>query len=119
MIDIFLVIISVLMAVVGQLLMKQGMNAVGRIGVGNLLAKLSQTAFNLWVIGGLILYALSAVLWIIILSRRDLSYVYPLVAIGYFFVLFFSAVFFKEQVSLIRWLGVGVICLGIILVTRS
>lgn len=114
-----MVVISVLMAVVGQLLMKQGMNTVGRIGAGNILGKLSQTAFNPWVLGGLTLYALSAVLWIIVLSRRDLSYVYPLVALGYFFVLFFSAVFFKEQVSLLRWVGVGVICLGIILVTRS
>jgi drug/metabolite transporter (DMT)-like permease len=119
MIDLILIFISIFIAVCGQILMKKGMLQVGFIQLSHFGEKFWAMMLNPWVILGLVFYALSAVLWLIILSRKDLSFVYPLVSLGYVVVLFFSAVIFKEQVSLLRWVGTLVIMLGIFLISRS
>lgn len=119
MIDLGLVFISVLIAIFGQIFMKTGMREVGFISLSNLAGKFWVMIFNPWVILGLFFYALSAVLWLIILSRKDLSYVYPLISFGYVLVLFLSVLIFKEQVGFWRWAGALVIILGIILISRS
>jgi drug/metabolite transporter (DMT)-like permease len=68
---------------------------------------------------GLFLYGLSAVFWMTVLSRVDLSFAYPMVGFSYVIVLLFSALLLGEQVSPLRWLGTLVIVLGIVLVTRT
>lgn len=117
--DLILIFTSVLIAIFGQIFMKKGMLQVGVIHLSNLAGKFWTMIFNPLVILGLIFYALSAVLWLIILSRKDLSYAYPLISMGYVVVLFLSAVVFKEQVSSLRWLGALIIIAGIILISRS
>jgi len=41
------------------------------------------------------------------------------VSLAYVVVVFASVIFFKESVSLIRWIGVLVICGGVFLISRS
>lgn len=119
MIDLILIFTSILIAVFGQIFMKKGMMEVGFIQLSHAFGKFWTMMFNPWVILGLIFYALSAVLWLIILSRKDLSFAYPLVSLGYVLVLFLSAVIFKEHVGFMRWIGAVVIMLGIFIISRS
>lgn len=117
-----LILLSISIAVAGQFFLKAGMNHVGRINSASLAAPLATAtsvlkAYQVWL--GLLMYALSAIVWIIVLSRVDLSLAYPMVGMSYVVVLLISAVFLKEHVTSIRWLGAVVICFGVYLISRS
>jgi drug/metabolite transporter (DMT)-like permease len=62
---------------------------------------------------------MSAVFWLVVLSRLELSLVYPMVSVAYILVALFSWFFFKENVNLVRWLGILVIVMGVFLISRS
>lgn len=76
-------------------------------------------ATNPFVIAGGILYALSFALWLIVLTRADLSYAYPLLSMGYVLIVLLSRVVFHEAVTPVRFLGTLVICVGVFLISRT
>lgn len=71
------------------------------------------------IILGLSLFIISAFLWIIALTRVDLSFAYPLVGTSYVLILLFSRVFLGENVNTYRWLGALLIALGVALISRG
>lgn len=95
------------------------MNEVGRIS-GELLSQPFYTLFkmfsNLLVLVGLFFYFVSAVIWMIVLSRVDLSFAYPIIGINFVLVLLVSRYFLGEHVGPIRWIGAIIIFLGVSLV---
>jgi multidrug transporter EmrE-like cation transporter len=116
-----LLLITVGLNVAGQFFMKQGMGNVGVIG-GNLQSivdGLSRAFFNPFVLGGVGAYGLSSVFWLILLSRVDLSYAYPALSLGYVLITLIGAFILGETVSNMRWLAVLVICVGVVLLSRS
>jgi len=117
--NVILLIISIGLAIVGQLLMKKGMIIFGTFPVSELPFKVIPMIFSPYVFLGLAIFAVSSVFWLVILSRLDLSLVYPFVSIAYIFVALFSMIFFKENVTLVRWLGIATICIGVFLISRS
>jgi multidrug transporter EmrE-like cation transporter len=72
-----------------------------------------------FIIFGLALYGLSAVLWVVLLSKLDLSVAYPALSLGYILILLISVFFLGEQVSLARFAAVLLIMAGIFLLFRS
>lgn len=68
---------------------------------------------------GLMLYGISAICWLWVLSRVQLSLAYPVLALSFPLVVGGSYLLFGEGVSLIRWGGVGVIMLGVSLLART
>lgn len=74
---------------------------------------------NPWVLGGLGLYALSAVIWLFVLARLDLSIAYPFVGLGFVITMVMGALLFGESLSLYRVLGTLLVCAGVVLVARS
>lgn len=119
MVNITLVFISVCLAVTGQFLMKHGMDTIGKFSLLLLPEKIIGMFLNPFVFAGLSCFVLGAILWLVILPRMELSYVYPMVAFGYVIAVFISAFIFKENVTWLRWLGVATISLGVILISRS
>jgi drug/metabolite transporter (DMT)-like permease len=105
----------------GQLSLKKGMTSVGNVGfeLNQLVPTLFSAFGNSFVLLGLSLYGISALLWMVILSRVDLSFAYPFVSFSYVMVILFSWLLLKENLPLIRIMGVLVICLGVYLVSRS
>jgi drug/metabolite transporter (DMT)-like permease len=71
------------------------------------------------VLGGVGAYGFSSIFWLIMLSRVPLSYAYPALSLGYIAVTIVSAFLLHETVSPLRWLSVAVICVGVILLSRS
>jgi drug/metabolite transporter (DMT)-like permease len=67
---------------------------------------------------GIFLYAVSAILFIWSLKQGNLSVLYPIIATSYIWVTFFSIFILKEPFPVVRWLGVGLIIAGVILITR-
>ena len=121
MINFLLVLICIIFVVVGQLLLKYGMLRIGSIALNlEQLPMLLGKAFSSpFIICGFGLYFISSLVWLVIISREELSFVQPLMALVYIFIVFFSWLLFKEDVGLVRILGVLAITLGVFLVARS
>lgn len=107
---------SIAMSVLAQFLLRFGM------------ARLSPSngACPIWlcallqphVIFGLALYAGSAVIWLGVLARWEVSKAYPMVGLG-FVAAAIIGFFAGETVSTVRWLGVGLVFVGVCLIGRS
>jgi drug/metabolite transporter (DMT)-like permease len=69
--------------------------------------------------GGLLLFGLSAIVWLFALSRASLSFAYPFAALSYVLILVFSVLVLHETVQPIRWFGVALIVAGIVLVAQT
>lgn len=122
MISIGILIVSVAFATAGQLTLKAAMESIGRIGSAQV-SDAGQTLMRalkeplLWI--GLILFGVSALFWLVVLSRVDLSLAYPFVGISYVVIVALARFIFNEQVPTLRWIGVSVIAIGIALIGFS
>jgi len=117
-----MLVVSVVFAVAGQFTLKTAMNQVGRIGATEIAAAGDTIVRTLkeprlWL--GLALFGISALFWLVVLSRVDLSVAYPFVGLSYIIVVLFSRVFLDEHVTALRWLGVVVVAVGIAIVGLS
>jgi multidrug transporter EmrE-like cation transporter len=104
----------------GQLLLKKVMTGVGAIGSGQFDGRtlniiLTNPLFYLAVL----LYGMGFIIWLVVLSRLQLSYAYPILALSFFLVPLFSRFMFDEPISLLRWVGIGIICCGVAVVGFS
>jgi multidrug transporter EmrE-like cation transporter len=70
-----------------------------------------------WV--GMFCYAASLCVWLAALSRAPVSIAYPMLSIGYIVVAFASVAWLGETLSLTKILGIVLICVGVVLVSRS
>jgi drug/metabolite transporter (DMT)-like permease len=68
---------------------------------------------------GLALFGISAVFWMIALSRTSLSFAYPFAALTYVLILLFDRLVLKVPVPGLRWIGVLFIVTGIVLISRT
>jgi multidrug transporter EmrE-like cation transporter len=117
----FYVVITIGATVAGQLLLKLGMSQVGEVpqDPGRILSFLMGAFLNLRVVTALFLAFVASLGWMAAVSRLPLSYVYPFMAITFPLVLLFSRLMFAEQISALRWTGIFVIWLGVLLVSRG
>jgi len=115
------ILISVLGSVVGQILLKLGMNNLGSItlSLDHLFSILWRMATNPYVFIGLVIYLGGTVFWLAALSRVDLSYAYPFASLSYVVMLVASWIIFDEKISLGRLLGTAVIGIGVLLIYRN
>ena len=121
--DFLWVLSGVLLNAVAQLLLKAGASSAGPIQVSEAGPALARSALSLAqhpaILGGLGCYAVSVVVWIVALSRVDVSIAYPMLSIGYVINALLAGWLFGEDVNAQRWLGIGVIVVGVVLVARS
>ena len=118
--DFLLLFFNVCLAVTGQLLLKQGMLDVGRVGsLKAVIPMLIRAFLNPFVIGGIAVYVCTTCIWLVILSRVKLSVAYPMISIGYVLSILFAWLLFKEPVPKMRIIGAIFICIGVYLVANS
>jgi len=112
---------SILFAAAGQVLLKRGVTALGPLGSATRGARgIARRLFgNVPLLAGMAIYFLSAVLWLYGLSRVELSYAYPLLALNMILVTFGARYILKERVSAFRWAGIALIAAGVALVASS
>lgn len=121
-VSIALLLISVAFALGGQFTLKSAMDRVGRIGsaqvsdIGDTVSRAAREP-RLWI--GLGLFGISALFWLVVLSRTPLSVAYPFVGVTYILIVIISRFLLDEQVPPLRWAGVLVVALGIVLVGLS
>jgi multidrug transporter EmrE-like cation transporter len=108
--------LSVTCSVCGQLSLKHGMSLIARSATLSVLARMVTSP---WVIGGLAVYGVGVISWLFALSHLELSYAYPFSSLGYVGIILGSYFLFKERISAIRLVGIGVIILGLLIISQS
>ena len=71
------------------------------------------------IVGGIGCYVISVVVWILALSRVEVSIAYPMLSVGYVINALAAWYLFGEAVTPMRMLGIGVIIVGVYMVARS
>lgn len=112
-----LILAATVLGGLGQAFIKRGVSKVGTIGGFNL--KLIQALLTPEVIAGFTAYGLSALLYLMVVSKKGLSFAYPFVALNQVIVFFLAWWLFKEPIPPVRLFGISVICVGVVLVALS
>ncbi len=118
-----LILLSVTVAAVGQLTLKHGMNEVSnelapaRFGLDG--ASFRTLVVTPAIYAGLLLFGISALVWLVVLSRASLSFAYPFAALTYVLILVFDHFVLDDPVPPLRWAGVAFIAAGIFLVSTT
>jgi drug/metabolite transporter (DMT)-like permease len=108
-----LMAVNVSCGVAGQMLLKEGMRHVGsHVGRGFLTWLLS-AALSPFVVAGLALYALTVITWLMVLSRVQLSYAYPMLGVSKVLVVFLAVLFFQEPLTWFKVAGSALVCIGV------
>lgn len=116
-----LILTGVLLNAVAQLALKASVNDMGAIQIsfGNISPVAMRLMSEPWLWVGLFCYGISVIIWILALSRVDVSIAYPMLSIGYIVNAFAAWALFGEILSVNKILGIGVIIVGVILLSRS
>jgi multidrug transporter EmrE-like cation transporter len=116
-----LLMTGVLLNAGAQLLLKAGTNSVGvfEFSRDNIVPVGWKLATEPHIVGGLACYVISVVVWVMALSRVEVSVAYPLLSVGYVVNAIAAWYLFGEAVTPMRLAGIGIIIVGVCLVTRS
>ena len=116
-----MVLAMVVCANAGDLLLKRGMTEIGAVaitasGVSHAFW-MTVTSPTIWT--GIVFLIGFMVSYMTVLSWADYSYVMPAGAFGYAILTLLAVVFLHENVTSKRWVGVLLICLGVLLVGQT
>ncbi|MBI1738768.1 MAG: EamA family transporter [Acidobacteria bacterium] len=117
-----LVIAMVLFTSLGNILLSMGMSKIGQVSIaspGSLVNAFLHTVTSGTVWLGILCLLLYFVSYLLVLTWADYSYVMPASAVGYPLVTFLGYAILRERVSFAGWMGVVLICAGVMLVERT
>jgi multidrug transporter EmrE-like cation transporter len=114
-------LLSVLTTIAAQLLLKKATSSQSlNFEASRWFSSLVALATNPYLIGWILSAGISAALWVYVLSRFELSFAFPIsTALSYILILVLSWWLFGEQMSLTRWIGIGLVCIGIFITSQS
>lgn len=122
MIAVLWILSAVVCVVAGQILLKIGMHRVGAIEREHLKAPVAlamSVARQPAVVAGIALYAVSALLWLYVLSRSALSFAYPFLSLAYAAVTAAATLLLKETFTWRQWAGLMLVIAGVVAVAAS
>jgi len=116
-----LILLSVILNTIAQIALKAGMDKVGQFKYcwSNVVPIFTQIACNPYIIGALFIYGFAVVVWMLVLSRVEVSIAYPMISLGYITTALAAYYYFDEPLSVTRIAGIVVIILGVYLVARA
>ncbi len=106
----------------GVVLLKKGMTRIGEVKAISAaeIARIVKAAItNPQILLGVFFEALFFVCLLILMSKSDISFLWPLTGLSFVFATFAAVWFLDEQVSIARWAGVVLIMLGAGLISYS
>ena len=82
-----LILIAVMLNTIAQIGLKTGMRMVGyfEFSIKNLWPVTAQLIQNPYIIVSILFYIISMLSWLMVLSRVDVSFAYPLTSLGYYY----------------------------------
>ena len=117
-----LIIISVSLSACAQILLKSGMSSgsVQRAFTENFtISSVFSVLMNAYVMGGLCVYFGSALVWLIVLSKVEVSIAYPFVALGFVLTAVVGHTLFGEALTIQRLAGIVLVCAGVGVLARG
>jgi multidrug transporter EmrE-like cation transporter len=119
----FSIILSgVILNSAAQLLLKAGAKAIGPVSMTSM-SSVGAAAWNAalqpWIGLGLLCYFVSAGLWIVALTRVDVTVAYPMLSMGYVIAAIFAWQLFGEQLTAARLAGIFIILAGVVVLARA
>ena len=114
-----ILLFAVALAATGQLVLKTGMNTAKTHAQEQGRSLLLVAATSPWIIGGLLIFGVSAVAWLVTLSRVPLSIAYPFNALGYVAILVASSLLLHERTNVWTWAGTALVVSGLIVVVTT
>lgn len=115
-------LIAITSGAIGDIFLTQGMKSFGDLstmGLKQIFETVLKALTNWRLILGTAMQAVYFGLWLAVLSWEDLSVALPLQALSYIVVAFLAQWFLGENVGPMRWAGIGLVCLGVVLITKS
>lgn len=104
---------SIFLGATGQFLFRLGMIKYGKVTIEGIWSQLIGIILTPAIFFGFVCFGISSILWLVVISRWELSYAYPMVALGYALAVFYGTFILKETVSLPKIFGCILILLGI------
>jgi len=114
-----LVSLCIVLGASGQICMKRGMVEIPITSTQDLFSNIKTIFSSSYVIIGLLFYGVATFLWLGALSQLEVSFMYPLLSLGYVLTAILACVFIHEEVTLLRWVGILLIVCGCFLVIKS
>jgi multidrug transporter EmrE-like cation transporter len=116
-----LIMLGVLLNAAAQVFLKEGMRRIGHFEFvwANIMPITAQVAGNVFILSGLLCYVISVAVWLLVLSRVEVSFAYPLLSVGYIVNAVAGYYLFHENLSITRITGILIICVGVYFVTKS
>jgi multidrug transporter EmrE-like cation transporter len=102
-------------------MLKAGAQSLGNVALNG--ASLFSAGWNAatqpWIVLGLCLYFVSAGLWILALTKVDVTVAYPMLSMGYVIAAVLAWHFFGEALTASRLLGITIILVGVVVLARG
>jgi drug/metabolite transporter (DMT)-like permease len=117
-----LVVVAVVLGGAGHVMLSKGIRPVGDLTEapsGRLGGMVARALSSPWLVVGVLLQALFFFVYLALLSRTDVSQLLPLTALDYIVVALLAHWFLGEIITPARWAGIGLICVGVALVSRT
>jgi multidrug transporter EmrE-like cation transporter len=115
-----LILTGVMLNAAAQLMLKAGTQRVGAIDLSfDSLSMLPGLALSAPIVSGLCCYAVSVVVWIVALSRVEVSVAYPMLSIGYIVNAIAAWVLFGETLNPMKLAAIAVIAVGVCMLAWS
>lgn len=117
-----IMLLAVTAGTIGDILLAKGMKEMGDLSAMNARGVFSvacQAVTTPKLVIGTAMLAIFFFLWLAVLSWEDLSVALPMQALNYVLVAFLSQYFLGETVSPLRWAGTILVCVGVMMITRS
>jgi multidrug transporter EmrE-like cation transporter len=116
-----LAVLSVSFNAGAQIALRKTMLNVGALpgGASELFAFVVSIILNPWFIAGMACYVFSIGVWLLVLSKLEVSAAYPLLSIGYVITAVVGFFFMGESVTFMRVAGIALICAGLFFITRT
>ena len=110
------VLCTVLLTVYGQIAIKWQVLEAGPFpaDTGERLQFIGRLLLNPWVISAFAAALLASVLWMVAMTRLELSHAYPFMSLAFVFVMVCSAVFFSEPITPLKITGIALVVLGLV-----
>ncbi len=117
--EFLLFLVSIFAGVSGQFFLKSGALKLAKVTADNFVGNVLSIATTPELLAGLAFYGMGAILYIMLLTRVNLSILAPAVALQYIFSVLMGHFFFHETIPLIRIVGIGLIICGVVLLVSK